>query len=319
MENQYSRVIMREGNAGARKLINSVFEVGDRKWRGIGSIPKSGFKLRYEFRDYDAERIFDVAEIDTQESVPCISGLVLKGVKKPRECPAFGKECTPEHPLGATMVSSEGACAAYYAYRRHGLRVSCMTRGKRYTQSPRKRGREAANSSTANAEQIGRCARQWQTIVCKAESCSSWAMAAAPAMRCTSPSNSCTRSSKNGAPSGGGPVGRHRDAYRNRQRPRFFAHVRGSAAAVRPARRHGARNQTSGKSANLNYALEAARDRGMLTIALPVKTAAGSKDIAEYCLTVPSFSIHRIQEVHMTMIHIMWDMIHVALGEEDVI
>src|SRR5262245_3102907 len=123
VENQYSRVITREGNVAAQKLINSVFEVCDRKWRGVGSISKSGYKLRYEFRDYDAERIFEVAEIDTQESALCISGLVLRGVKKPMECAAFGKQCTPERPLGATMVSSEGACAAYCAYRRHGIGV----------------------------------------------------------------------------------------------------------------------------------------------------------------------------------------------------
>jgi len=118
VENQYSRVITREGNKPAQNLIHQVFDVCDRKWRGVGSIPKSGFKLRYEFREFDAERLFEVEEIDTQESPLCISGLVLKGVKKPHDCPAFGKECTPEHPLGATMVSSEGACAAYHAYRR---------------------------------------------------------------------------------------------------------------------------------------------------------------------------------------------------------
>jgi len=123
VENQYSRVITRAGNVPAQNLINKVFDVCDRKWRGVGSIPKSGYKLTYEFRDYDAERVFEVAEIDTQESSECISGLVLRGVKKPMECPAFGKQCTPEHPLGATMVSSEGACAAYYAYRRHGIGV----------------------------------------------------------------------------------------------------------------------------------------------------------------------------------------------------
>jgi hydrogenase expression/formation protein HypD len=121
VENQYSRVITREGNTAAQKLIHRVFDVCDRKWRGVGSIPKSGYKLQYDFRDYDAERIFQVEEIDTQESPLCVSGQVLKGVRKPHECPAFGKECTPEHPLGATMVSSEGACAAYFAYRRHGL------------------------------------------------------------------------------------------------------------------------------------------------------------------------------------------------------
>ncbi len=119
VENQYPRVVERDGNRVAQKLVNDVFEVCDRKWRGVGSIPKSGYKLRYEFRDYDADRIFETKEIDTQEPEVCISGLVLKGVKKPHDCPAFGKQCTPEHPLGATMVSAEGACAAYYAYGRH--------------------------------------------------------------------------------------------------------------------------------------------------------------------------------------------------------
>ncbi|MDB6109814.1 MAG: hydrogenase expression/formation protein HypD [Pedosphaera sp.] len=119
VENQYGRVVNRDGNRVAQDLMNQVFEVCDRKWRGVGSIPKSGYKLRYEFRDHDAERLFEIREIDTQESPLCISGQVLKGVKKPHDCPAFGKECTPLHPLGATMVSAEGACAAYHAYGRH--------------------------------------------------------------------------------------------------------------------------------------------------------------------------------------------------------
>ena len=119
VENQYPRVVKREGNLMAQDLVNQVFEIGDRKWRGVGSIPKSGYKLRYEFRDHDAERIFEVEEIDTKEPEICISGLVLRGVKKPHDCPAFGTLCNPEHPLGATMVSAEGACAAYYAYGRH--------------------------------------------------------------------------------------------------------------------------------------------------------------------------------------------------------
>jgi hydrogenase expression/formation protein HypD len=119
VENQYPRVVKREGNLIAQDLVNKVFEIGDRKWRGVGSIPKSGYKLRYELRDHDAERIFEVEEIDTQEPAICISGLVLRGVKKPHDCPAFGGACTPEHPLGATMVSAEGACAAYYTYGRH--------------------------------------------------------------------------------------------------------------------------------------------------------------------------------------------------------
>jgi hydrogenase expression/formation protein HypD len=119
VENQYPRVVKREGNRIAQDLVNKVFEVCDRKWRGVGMIPKSGYKLRWEFRDHDAERLFDVKDIDTQEPAACISGLVLRGVKKPHDCPAFGKQCTPDHPFGATMVSAEGACAAYYAYGRH--------------------------------------------------------------------------------------------------------------------------------------------------------------------------------------------------------
>jgi hydrogenase expression/formation protein HypD len=119
VENQYARAVRPEGNPASRKLIEDVFEVCDRKWRGVGIIPKSGFKLRYEYRDHDAERLFEVDDIETQESPLCISGQVLKGLKKPHDCPAFGKECTPQMPLGATMVSAEGACAAYFAYGRH--------------------------------------------------------------------------------------------------------------------------------------------------------------------------------------------------------
>jgi hydrogenase expression/formation protein HypD len=119
VENQYPRVVKREGNLMAQDLVNQVFEICDRKWRGVGSIPQSGYKLRYELRAHDAERIFEVEEIDTQEPDICISGLVLRGAKKPHDCRAFGTLCTPEHPLGATMVSAEGACAAYYAYGRH--------------------------------------------------------------------------------------------------------------------------------------------------------------------------------------------------------
>jgi hydrogenase expression/formation protein HypD len=119
VENQYARAVRPEGNRPSQALIDDVFEVCDRKWRGVGLIPKSGFKLRYEYRDHDAERLFEVDAIETQESALCISGQILKGLKKPHDCPAFGKECTPQTPLGATMVSSEGACAAYYAYGRH--------------------------------------------------------------------------------------------------------------------------------------------------------------------------------------------------------
>ena len=119
VENQYRRIVSREGNRAARALIDEVFEVCDRKWRGVGSIPKSGFRMRYEYRAFDAEKLFEVDEIRTLEPEHCISGLVLRGLKKPCDCPAFGKRCTPQTPLGATMVSAEGACAAYYTYGRY--------------------------------------------------------------------------------------------------------------------------------------------------------------------------------------------------------
>lgn len=119
VENEYSRILNRDGNRPAQKLVASVFEIADRKWRGVGTIPKSGYKLRWEYREHDAEKIFDVKEIDTREPDICISGRILRGIKKPHDCPAFGTLCTPQHPLGATMVSAEGACAAYYAYGRH--------------------------------------------------------------------------------------------------------------------------------------------------------------------------------------------------------
>ena len=124
VENQYSRVVNRVGNAAAQRLMWSVFDVCDRKWRGVGAIPKSGLRLRYEFRDYDAEHRFDVGAMETQEPAICMSGQILRGLKKPHDCPAFGNACTPEHPLGATMVSAEGACAAYYAYGRHREEVA---------------------------------------------------------------------------------------------------------------------------------------------------------------------------------------------------
>ena len=118
VENQYSRAVRPEGNVPAKKLISEVFEVIDRKWRGIGMIPRSGWGLRPEFEKHDAEKIFDVAGIETNESPVCIAGQIMQGLKKPHECPAFGKDCKPEHPLGAPMVSSEGACAAYFHYGR---------------------------------------------------------------------------------------------------------------------------------------------------------------------------------------------------------
>ncbi|MUL48161.1 hydrogenase formation protein HypD [Mycobacterium sp. CBMA293] len=118
LENAYPRAVQAQGNAAARAMLEDVFEVGDRTWRGIGMIPKSGWRLSPAYREFDAEYRFSVTGIHTAESVVCRSGEVLQGIIKPHECAAFGKECTPRNPLGATMVSSEGACAAYYLYRR---------------------------------------------------------------------------------------------------------------------------------------------------------------------------------------------------------
>jgi hydrogenase expression/formation protein HypD len=116
VENQYSRSVRREGNLPAKKLLSDIFDIVDRKWRGIGVIPKSGYALKKEFAEFDAEKIFDVGRIEPNESPLCIAGEVLQGLKKPTECSAFGTLCKPETPLGAPMVSSEGACAAYYRY-----------------------------------------------------------------------------------------------------------------------------------------------------------------------------------------------------------
>ncbi len=118
VENQYTRSVKREGNIPAQNLIKQVFEVTDRTWRGIGEIPQSGYRLRAEFAAFDAEQRFDVAAIIAHESPLCIAGEILQGLKKPHHCSAFGTQCTPEHPLGAPMVSPEGACAAYFQYSR---------------------------------------------------------------------------------------------------------------------------------------------------------------------------------------------------------
>jgi hydrogenase expression/formation protein HypD len=127
VENQYARSVRREGNPAARRLMFEVYRVIPRKWRGIGEIPDSGLGLNEAFADYDAEVRFGVAGHSVAESPDCRSGLVLQGLIRPHECPAFGRHCTPEHPLGATMVSSEGACAAYYRYRRAGPRERAAT------------------------------------------------------------------------------------------------------------------------------------------------------------------------------------------------
>ncbi len=118
VENQYSRVVSRNGNRAAQQRMAEVFEVSGREWRGIGEIPESGLRLRAQYRRFDAEERFALAVESAGESRECISGLVLQGLKKPYECPAFAARCTPERPLGAPMVSSEGACAAYYQYGR---------------------------------------------------------------------------------------------------------------------------------------------------------------------------------------------------------
>ena len=124
VENAYARVVTRQGNLAAQQVISQVFEVCDRNWRGIGRIQASGWKLRAEYAAFDAELRFQVQDLRAEESPLCIAGQILQGLRRPGDCPAFGKECTPEHPLGATMVSSEGACSAYYRYGRDAGSIS---------------------------------------------------------------------------------------------------------------------------------------------------------------------------------------------------
>ncbi len=121
VQNQYARSVRKQGNLPAQQLIQEVFQVVPRKWRGIGAIPQSGLGLKGPYASFDAEKRFGVADHQVEEPAECIAGLILQGLKKPHDCPAFGTRCTPEHPLGATMVSSEGACAAYYRYRRPNM------------------------------------------------------------------------------------------------------------------------------------------------------------------------------------------------------
>jgi hydrogenase expression/formation protein HypD len=118
VENQYARVVAREGNPAALRMIEDVFVVKDRSWRGLGEILRSGYALAPRYAAFDAERVFDVGGISVIEPEECRAGLVLQGRLRPTDCPEFGTRCTPEHPLGATMVSTEGACAAYFHYRR---------------------------------------------------------------------------------------------------------------------------------------------------------------------------------------------------------
>ena len=117
VENQYCRAVNRLGNQPAQEIMREVYEISDRNWRGIGVIPGSGLRLRDKYAAFDAERKFEIHSVPTADSADCISGTILRGQRKPTDCPAFGTRCTPESPLGATMVSSEGACAAYYRYR----------------------------------------------------------------------------------------------------------------------------------------------------------------------------------------------------------
>jgi len=117
VQNQYARSVRRDGNVHARKAVEEIFEVVDQKWRGIGLLPGSGLRIRKKYSRFDAALLFAVNDVEVDESGQCISGAVLQGLKKPDQCQAFGKECKPEHPLGATMVSNEGACSAYYRYK----------------------------------------------------------------------------------------------------------------------------------------------------------------------------------------------------------
>jgi hydrogenase expression/formation protein HypD len=129
LTNAYPRAVAPQGNPAAQAVLSDVFEVCDRQWRGIGMIPQSGWRLSERYRDFDAELRFDVGAINVAESEDCHSGEVLQGLIKPNECPAFGTLCTPRTPLGATMVSAEGACAAYYQFRRLDAPQEVTVRG----------------------------------------------------------------------------------------------------------------------------------------------------------------------------------------------
>ncbi len=130
VENQYSRSVRRSGNEKAIQLIQEVFEIVSREWRGIGEIPQSGFGLREKYAEFDASIRFasELKGLKSLLQTECISGLIMQGINKPHECPAFGTRCTPEHPLGAPMVSSEGACAAYYRYRQQSTDRNILTK-----------------------------------------------------------------------------------------------------------------------------------------------------------------------------------------------
>jgi hydrogenase expression/formation protein HypD len=124
VENAYPRAVRPEGNAAAQRMLADVFEVCDRQWRGIGMIPRSGWRLSPDYAGFDAERRFDVGDVQVSEPAECRAGEVLQGLIKPDQCECFGAACTPRTPMGATMVSSEGACAAYYQYRRIATAVT---------------------------------------------------------------------------------------------------------------------------------------------------------------------------------------------------
>jgi hydrogenase expression/formation protein HypD len=128
-ENQYVRSVNYQGNLPAQRVVKEVFEIGDQKWRGIGVIPGSGLRVGDAYADYDASRIYGLASITAEEPAECIAAQVLQGLKKPTDCPAFGMRCTPSNPLGAPMVSSEGACAAYYNYRRNSSQFPVLSSG----------------------------------------------------------------------------------------------------------------------------------------------------------------------------------------------
>ncbi|MEZ4830357.1 MAG: hydrogenase formation protein HypD [Bacteroidia bacterium] len=119
LENPYARVVLKEGNQRAIQAIKQVFEVSDREWRGIGEIPNSGYELKADFADFDARKKFDIPPTVVKENSECMAGEILKGLKNPVQCPHFGTRCTPESPLGAPMVSAEGACAAYFHFHQH--------------------------------------------------------------------------------------------------------------------------------------------------------------------------------------------------------
>ena len=313
--------------------MSEVFEVADRKWRGVGAIPKSGYRCAGSTATTTPSSVFDVDAIDTLEPAECISGLILRGLKKPCDCPAFGEPARRRRPLGATMVSA----------RARALRTICTAsegrRGRRSAPElgrPHRRGSHEGRDPSQGARERGRPATvlrgeratassaapgRWRSASRRAGACSRWATAARPATPRTSPWSSPIRSSRSEGALPAIALGADAVALdRHRQRHRFRADFEHALDLLgRPADialRHLLVGHVGERSSR---ALACARKRGLLTIGFAGRDGGRMVGVCEHCFVVQSWSIHRIQETHTMLLHLLWDLVHVALGEDDVL